>query len=261
MAGALISMPTNGATNWEDFPDIVQEQGKEFSFLSLTNWSATTIPQVEAGSKIVCNYALYEFTADETIVDLAGTANDNVIWFKIIPAGTTCTVSAVTTDDSTWDADKGGYYDGNDRYIGGCYKDGSGNYVNKWVFRGRSRYLDVQSSDGNGYGAGYLSRPVSAKEINSYQVASTFRIGQTGVTTLYLKKPVSACVVTGGIGASTLSIYVNGGYKKIASYAINSTTPLMMNPGRYLFHAAIGNILYCQGVYGTDTMSSIYIVE
>lgn len=150
MAGSLIQMPSNGSATWEEFPDIVQAGQKQINNIDLTNWTSTSIPQVAAGSNIVINSAIYTFSANETIVDLAGVANSTEVWFKAVPSGSSCTVSAVTADASSWDADKGGYYDGNDRYFGGCYKDGSGNYTNKWLYHRRNRILNVTDYDGSG---------------------------------------------------------------------------------------------------------------
>jgi len=137
MSGTLLSIPSNGATDWTDWVTREQQTEKDFKFISLTNWSNSTIPQIEAGSQIIVNGALYQFSSDDTISGLSAVGNSNDVWFKVVPSGSTCTVTAVTTDGSSWDADKGGYYDSNDLYIGGCYKDDSGNYINKWVYKGR----------------------------------------------------------------------------------------------------------------------------
>lgn len=138
MSGSLRNIPANGATDWTDWVTREQQTEKDFKFCHLTNWDSTSIPQVAAGSRVIVNGALYEFDSNETISGLAAVGNGNEVWFKVVPDGSTCTVEAVTTDGSSWDADKGGYYDSNDLYIGGCYKDGSGNYINKWLYTGRT---------------------------------------------------------------------------------------------------------------------------
>jgi len=134
MAGSLIEMPVNGASDWSNFVTITQQSYKAMIFVSLTEWDTTTAPQLEGGSRVVIDGAMYQFTSDETITGLAGIANSTEFYIKVVPAGASCTVVA-TTDAPTWSADKGGWYDGSHRYIGGMYKNESGNYVNKWLYQ------------------------------------------------------------------------------------------------------------------------------
>ena len=133
MAGSTLAYPLNGAANWETFPDIVQKIQAGYMRLSLTNFGNDNEPQIAAGSTLDVNGTCCVFSAAESITGWAGIANSTDVYIKVVVSGSTVT-AVFTTDAPTWSATKQGWYDGNDRYIGGLYKDGSGNYVLKWLY-------------------------------------------------------------------------------------------------------------------------------
>jgi hypothetical protein len=133
MAGSTLDYPLNGAANWEAFPDIVQKIQAGYMRIGLTNFDNNNEPQIAAGGTLDVNGTCCVFGAAESITGWAGIAISTDVYIKIVVTGAVVTAE-FTTDAPTWDAAKQGWYDGNDRYIGGLYKDASGNYTLKWLY-------------------------------------------------------------------------------------------------------------------------------
>jgi hypothetical protein len=124
--------------------DCLDKQRIGYQAMSLTHMNDTLEPQVGAGSLVEVGGALYEFTALESITGWAGIAPSNAVYIKVVPAGASCTV-VFTTTAPTWSHAKQGWYNGNDRYIGGLYKDAGGNYVAKSVWQESADALPIGS--------------------------------------------------------------------------------------------------------------------
>lgn len=134
MAGSTITYPLNGATNWEDFTDIVQKIQAGFMRVSLTNFDNEDLPAVAAGSLLDVNGTVVVFSAEEAITGWGAISDEVDVWIKVVVSGSSATVEFTDTAP-TYSAAKRGYYNGNDRYIGGLYKGGSVSYLEKWLYR------------------------------------------------------------------------------------------------------------------------------
>jgi len=110
----------------------IAKQRLGYQAISLTNYDNDLEPQIAAGSKVEIGGALFEAVSDENISGWAGISNSSHVYIKLIVSGATATAE-FTTDAPTWSTSKQGWYDGDDRYIGGLYKDASGNYYNKFL--------------------------------------------------------------------------------------------------------------------------------
>jgi hypothetical protein len=122
---------------------ILQAQRLGYIALSLNEWGTTNEPEIQTGSKIEIAGAMYTFNSAEDIDpdgDWAGFANSTQIYCKLIVSGTSVT-SKLTTTAPTWNTTKQGYYGTNGsslhRYYGAIYKDSSGNYDRKCIYKGR----------------------------------------------------------------------------------------------------------------------------
>lgn len=111
----------------------IAKQRLGYQAISLTNYDNDLEPQIAAGSKVEIGSALFEAAANESITGWGAIGNNSDAYIKLIVSGATAT-AAFTTTAPTWSTSKQGWYVGNDRYIGGLYKDGSGNYTKKYIF-------------------------------------------------------------------------------------------------------------------------------
>lgn len=140
MSGSLITAPTNGDTDWSGFVSIVQKVYRQFNFVNLTNSTSTGLPEIEAGSYTSINGAMYSLApssgGNETITGATGISGGSELYIKATVAGSSVTCSFTTTPP-TWSQAKGGYFDGDDKYIGGCYKSTGGRYQTKFVYDGK----------------------------------------------------------------------------------------------------------------------------
>jgi hypothetical protein len=119
----------------------IEKQRLGYQAVSLTNFDTDNEPEIAAGSKVEIGGALFEFSANESITGWGGIGNDNDVYIKLVVDGTSVTAE-FTTSAPSWDTAKHGWYDGLDRYIGGLYKDGSGNYTAKYLFDGIVNFND-----------------------------------------------------------------------------------------------------------------------
>ena len=122
-----------GNVNLTSMMETLDRQRRGYQAVSLTNYDNTSEPKIAAGSIVELGGALFKCEADESITGWAGIGNDEDVYVKLVPSGTTA-AAAFTTAAPTWSTSKQGWYVGNDRYIGGLYKDASGNYTEKYLY-------------------------------------------------------------------------------------------------------------------------------
>lgn len=111
----------------------IEKQRRGLLRIVLTNFENQSADEVGAGSVVEQSGALYYADANTAISGLAGIADSSHYWIKLVPSGSDLVPTATTTPP-TWSSTKHGWYDSNDLYIGGGYKDGSGNYTDKYLF-------------------------------------------------------------------------------------------------------------------------------
>jgi len=136
MSLPIVVTPSTGATwatAWEQFEGI----RKGMIALSLTNYDATTVPQIASGSWIECAGAIHKAASNQTIT--GSLTSDAINYVTLVPSGTGASAILTPTWASgapTWSDAYQGYYSGTTRYAGGCYYDGT-NYILKWVYMNR----------------------------------------------------------------------------------------------------------------------------
>jgi hypothetical protein len=282
MAGSLIPMPVNGAADWSSFVTMCVNSMKGQLFVSLSNFTGTTAPEVEDGSYCDINGVQYRLTAagaTEAITGLAAIANSSTIYFYAVPSGTSVTIVGSTTAP-TWSETKGGYYNGNNRCIGGCYKNAAGNYVGKWIINEKifegGRTLKLTGDGGlENYFINETGVLLTSKSTTQVGVGNTSTYQE-----FYLKKAITAYIkmvslTSAGVGTgyAFLDIKQNGNFVKMfgnfagawanqTTAAQNSTVyfySFVLNPGHYRLgaNALVSNTgpettdayLYCTGVY------------
>lgn len=129
-----IVVTVNKGEDWDTCWEQVEGLRKGAIALSLTNYDATTVPQIASGSWIETVGVVHKATSNQTIT---GSLTSNAInYVTMVPSG--AGVSAILTptwSDSapTWSDAYQGYYSGTTRYASGCYYDGT-NYKLKWVY-------------------------------------------------------------------------------------------------------------------------------
>ena len=123
----------------------IEKQRLGYQAISLTNFGNDSEPEIAAGSKVEIGGALFEFPL-ESITGWAGIGNNQNVYIKLVVAGLDVTAE-FTIVAPTWSTSKQGFYDGLDRYIGGLYKDASGNYTTKYLF-GREQEGKIAGADG-----------------------------------------------------------------------------------------------------------------
>jgi len=136
MSGAVVVTPSTGAawaTAWEQFEGIRKGQ----IALSLTNYDATTVPQIASGSWIEVAGSIYKWTGNDSIT---GSLTSNAInYVTMVPSGSGASaILTPTWSDSapTWSDAYQGWFSGTTRYAAGCYYDGT-NYPLKWIYTNR----------------------------------------------------------------------------------------------------------------------------
>lgn len=118
--------------------------------VSLTNFANTSAPQIAAGSVVEVNGSLYSFTSDESISGWTSIANNTDCYIKLT-AGASSVTASYTTTPPTWSHAKQGWYDGNERYIGGVHRGASSAvYDNKWIYQRMQDGADNVRVYGNG---------------------------------------------------------------------------------------------------------------
>jgi len=133
MALTQISFPAEGASDWTAHIDMFKDLILGYIQCSLTEWDTGTVPQLAAGSKVELNGSYYYAGSNQSI---SGTPSSDYINYIYLDA-TAYTLSWSTTPP-TWSDAKQGWYNGNDRCLGGCGYDGT-NYYHKWIYDDREK--------------------------------------------------------------------------------------------------------------------------
>jgi len=134
--------------------------------LSLTNYDTTSLPAIASGSVVEVNGAVGRAASEQAI---SGSVSSGVLNYIYIDASTW--VPTWTVSVPAWDTVKQGWYSGNNRYVGGCYYDGS-NYKPKFVY-GSHRESGLRTR--------YWSRAGHSIHILNYLNIDTSRVeNQTG---------------------------------------------------------------------------------
>ena len=111
------------------------------------NYYDPTVTQyIKAGSIIEISGELYKFASDEAITLPAFTVN-TIFYVKFVPSGTTCTV-ATTATAPTWNEQKNGFYDGNDRYLFNSFMKFSNQYTGFRLMDKSNCALYIESGSG-----------------------------------------------------------------------------------------------------------------
>ena len=152
MAGSKVNAYAIGDVNLTSLMETVDRQRRGYQALSLTNFASLLEPKIASGSLVEVSGALFKFEIDESITGWSGIANSNEVYIKLVPSGSSIT-AVFTTTAPVWSDSKQGFYSTNDRYIGGLYKDGSGNYSKKWLYK----YLTEVTGVVRVFGTGDLS--------------------------------------------------------------------------------------------------------
>lgn len=122
-----------GDENLTSMMETLDRQRRGYQAISLTHYDDNLECKIAAGSIFEIGGALFKTEGDEPITGWAGIGNDTDVYIKIMPSGSTATAAFVTAAP-TWSTSKQGWYVGNDRYIGGLYRDSGGDYTIKWLY-------------------------------------------------------------------------------------------------------------------------------
>jgi len=136
MSGSIVETPSSGAA-WATWTEMMEGIRKGLIPLSLTNYDATTVPQIASGSWIEAAGAIYKFTSNDTI---SGTpSSGQVNYVTMVPSGTGASAIVTptwSTSAPTWSDAYQGFYSGTTRYAAAMWYDGT-NYVSKSVYTNR----------------------------------------------------------------------------------------------------------------------------
>jgi hypothetical protein len=119
MAFVKLNTYTASLSDIESLQDTTDGQRRGFDFVTLTNWASgnTSVPAIAVGSVLDINGALFELqSSDLTIGSVPGVATDDLYIKLTVSGGSTVSANWYTTAP-TWDAAKGGWYDGTDKVL------------------------------------------------------------------------------------------------------------------------------------------------
>ncbi len=130
MSVTLINNFGIGTTDFTAMMATINKSYKGKSEITLSNYDNDTAPAVKVGSVFDCNGAIYLVeTVDETPSGYPGISNDTMFYLVF---DVSALAFVYTSTAPTWDDDKQGWYDGNNRYFFSMYKDSGGTlYDNK----------------------------------------------------------------------------------------------------------------------------------
>lgn len=123
------------ATDWQEFIAWLQKVQRGYINIEIDE----TNKQVEAGSIVEVNGEVLYSSSDENITDngTAWASISNSTVFYVYAVGGASDEYQYSTTTPSWDNDKGGWYNGNNRAVAKGFKDGSGNL-------GDAQYYDSQ---------------------------------------------------------------------------------------------------------------------
>jgi hypothetical protein len=129
----------------------IEKQRRGYQAISLTHFADLLEPEISIGSTVEIGDALFEADANLAITGWGGIAVSSDVYIKLAVAGAAIT-AAFTITAPTWSASKQGWYNvaETERYIGGLYKDASGDYTEKYLYRQNSGGTPAPKEYGNG---------------------------------------------------------------------------------------------------------------
>lgn len=105
--------------------------------ITIDEYDTDAEPEVQPG-KIEVGNDIYLFSSAESITGWSGISVSTQAYIYFVPSGTSCTVVFSATAP-TWDSQKHGWYNGNNRAMWAVYKDAAGTgYCHKQELKGRS---------------------------------------------------------------------------------------------------------------------------
>lgn len=176
--GTLLQNPSNVpvsvSADWETLVNTNAAGNAGKNMISMTNWDGGTLaPSVAAGSIIEIGGSLAYFETEQ----LPGGIATGINYLKFTVSGTTVT-PVWTLTAPTWDAAKGGWYSGSDRYSGHVVLVSGSSYEQKYIM-GRQGEICTAALYNRGSGnvrtfahgiANALSRIISVDATYEYRV-------------------------------------------------------------------------------------------
>jgi hypothetical protein len=160
--------PTVADSDIESLQDTVDVQRRTYDAVTLNNWTSgdTSAPTIAVGSVIEINGSVFEVqTSAITIGSVPGGATDDLYIKLTVTGGTTVTADWSTTAP-TWDAAKGGWFDGTNKVLPFVVDyDGSTTWDNKREIVSRFNENSYNYPDGG------------TDSIDAHLVKTVFQIG------------------------------------------------------------------------------------
>lgn len=118
----------------------LEDSYKGYNGVSLTNFAATTEPQIALGSVIEIGGSILKAAANESITGWAGIGDGNDVYIYVDTAG----AASFSTTAPTWDTSKQGYYNGTDRAVAGVYKTDATTWDDKYIIKNINSILNTK---------------------------------------------------------------------------------------------------------------------
>jgi hypothetical protein len=128
MALTQIDFPAEGAADWTDFIDMAKDWIVGHINIGLTNFDNDSLPAIAQGSKCEIGGSYFFAASDQAVTGSATASSVNYIYIE------TDGDVVWSTTAPTWDDTKSGWYNGTDRAVARLYRDGSSNYLDKYVY-------------------------------------------------------------------------------------------------------------------------------
>jgi hypothetical protein len=128
----IFTEPGNDKINYTQWAQLIQKTTFEaggFIALGLTNMTGTGASQIALGSRVEIGGSLYISTANETIS--GSPSSDITTYIYAVPSGNAASFTYSSTTP-TWNAVKGGWYNGNNRAVAKFFYSG-GQYLSKTI--------------------------------------------------------------------------------------------------------------------------------
>lgn len=104
--------------------------------MSISNHDNNSAPEIQAGSRMVVNGALVIIASDLAPSGWTGISNGEIVYVEVSSAGT----AAFTTTQPSWDDDRQGYYNSNNRVVLILYKGSATIYMYKTIIKEKAKY-------------------------------------------------------------------------------------------------------------------------
>lgn len=231
----------------------IEKQRLGYQAISLTNFDNDSEPQIASGSKVEIGGALFEFTSNESITGWGSIGNNNDVYIKLVVSGTSVTAEFTTTAPS-WSTSKQGWYDSLDRYIGGLYKDGSGNYTEKFLYDPTGRPIRKENFEDDAVVTSKIKDSnVTTAKIADYnatikKITKSFSNGTqdiAGYATWQIPEGLVQIIKTSSLGEPRLELYINGAWRQQADN---------QNNGAWLVRSDGSNMRLYNNVSSTTTI-------